>query len=105
MTTTRTDFPAQLSGAAPSADKNLMPGIGGATLTPRGSPIRETLMGDPATNNIEAIARIEREALERRTLVDKMGDAVTGVLGTMTAVLIHVAVIALWVLVNLRIVP
>lgn len=53
-----------------------------------------------AAHNIEAIVALERAALERRSWATRLGDMITSGLGTMTAVFVHIALIAAWCLVN-----
>ena len=60
---------------------------------------------DPAANNVEAIARLEYEALHGRSAAERFSDAVTRFMGSMKFVILHVVVFAAWVLVNLGMVP
>lgn len=60
---------------------------------------------DRAALNINAIAEMEKKALETRTFVTRFGDAITSRLGTMTAVIVHIAVITAWCIVNLNVIP
>lgn len=60
---------------------------------------------NPASGNIEAIVSLERVALERRSWTTRLGDAITSGLGTMSAVLVHAAVIMAWCIINLGFVP
>jgi uncharacterized membrane protein len=59
---------------------------------------------DPTKNNVEAIARLEREALGARTLGERISDAITHTLGSATAVGLHLVWFAVWVVVNLGLV-
>ncbi len=58
-----------------------------------------------ALENIETVARLEQEFLERRTLIDRVGDAVGAFVGTMTFVVLHVVIFFVWIAVNLRLIP
>jgi len=89
-----------ITGTAIASSTPLMP-----KKKPCLQPQCELFTRDPALSNIEAIARLERDALNSRSLVVRVGDKVTGILGTMTAVLIHIAVIATWVMINVGFVP
>ena len=60
---------------------------------------------DPTRNNVETIARLEREALEHRTPGERVSDAVVRLVGTATAVALHLALFATWVAVNLGLLP
>ncbi len=60
---------------------------------------------NPAEKNIRAIANLEHEALNQRTVAERVSDAITRVTGSMTFVILHILAFALWVLVNLNWVP
>lgn len=60
---------------------------------------------DPTRSNVEAIARLEQEALHHRSPGERISDFITRVVGTITVVIIHLLVIALWALINLRLIP
>jgi uncharacterized membrane protein len=60
---------------------------------------------DPTRNNVEEIARLEREALELRTRGERIGDTVTRVAGTFTVVALHLVFVIAWALVNMNLVP
>ena len=60
---------------------------------------------DPTKNNVEAIAELEREALRARSPGERLSDAVTHSVGTATVVALHLLWFALWVVVNLGLVP
>lgn len=60
---------------------------------------------DPTKNNVEAIARLEEEALELRSRGERISDAVTHVVGTFGSVALHLLWFTLWVTVNLSLVP
>lgn len=55
--------------------------------------------------NIRTIARLEREAMELRTLGERVGDAFTRVMGSLTFVVLHVLGFAAWFLINLGLIP
>jgi uncharacterized membrane protein len=59
----------------------------------------------PAHDNIETVARLEKEFLDDRTRFERIGDAIGAFIGTMGFVLIHVVVFTLWVLVNVKAIP
>ncbi|MBI2817575.1 MAG: DUF1003 domain-containing protein [Acidobacteria bacterium] len=54
----------------------------------------------PIIDNIEAVARMEHEFLERRTWSQRTADAIGGLAGSMTFVLLHVTWFTLWFLIN-----
>src|ERR671939_669503 len=60
---------------------------------------------DPTEYNVEAIARLEQEALHRRSVAERLSDTITGFTGSMTFVVMHVVLFVVWVFVNLNLVP
>lgn len=58
-----------------------------------------------AEQNIECVAKLEQDFLERRTMVDRIGDAVGAFVGTMTFVILHLTWFAVWILINTRVIP
>jgi len=60
---------------------------------------------DPTRNNVEAIARLEREALHARSTGERISDAITHTVGTSTSVALHLLWFVAWVTVNLGLVP
>lgn len=56
-------------------------------------------------SNIDLIARMEEKYLHNRKLSDRLADTVGSFSGSMSFVLIHIAVYSCWILVNLRIWP
>jgi uncharacterized membrane protein len=60
---------------------------------------------DPMAYNVEAIARMEHEALQTRSLAERISDRLTGLIGSMTFVLMHVLLFISWGLINLNFIP
>ena len=60
---------------------------------------------NPAVSNIVTVARLEQQFLERRTLVERIGDVIGGFAGSMAFVVIHVVGLAAWFLLNDRVIP
>jgi uncharacterized membrane protein len=60
---------------------------------------------DPTKNNVEAIARLEREALRTRTSGERISDAITHTVGTAAFVGLHLVWFAVWVAINLGLIP
>jgi uncharacterized membrane protein len=58
-----------------------------------------------ARSNIEMVAKLEQQALEQRSRVDALGDAVANFIGSMPFVLVHVFGFILWAVVNSGAVP
>lgn len=59
----------------------------------------------PALENIRAVLELEREFAERRSLSDRIADAIAGFVGTVAFVLCHVLLFAGWTAVNTGLVP
>lgn len=59
----------------------------------------------PAMDNIQAIANVEHQFLEHRTLVQRIGDAIGGFAGSMSFVVIHVVLLTLWFVINDALIP
>jgi uncharacterized membrane protein len=59
----------------------------------------------PVLENIETIARLEMEFLEKRTPLERVGDAVGAFVGTMWFVALHLVWFIAWVLINTRLIP
>lgn len=60
---------------------------------------------ESARKNIEAIARLEQEAMLHRSPGERVSDAITRVIGTMGFVVGHVILFALWCAINLGYTP
>jgi uncharacterized membrane protein len=52
--------------------------------------------------NVRTIADLERAAIERRTLTERVSDAFTRVMGSLTFLVLHVLGLLAWFAVNLR---
>lgn len=62
-------------------------------------------MEHPAKQNLAAIARLEEAHLERRTVGERVGEAIVGAIGTLWFVALQAALIVGWIVVNLGAVP
>jgi uncharacterized membrane protein len=60
---------------------------------------------ESARKNIEAIARLEQEAMLHRSRGERVSDAITRVIGTIGFVVGHVVLFALWCAINLGYTP
>ncbi len=60
---------------------------------------------NPTQYNIEAIAKLEHDALERRTATERVSDVMTKLVSNMGFLLAHLILISGWSLVNLHIIP
>jgi uncharacterized membrane protein len=68
-------------------------------------PLPRRAAENPTQYNIEAIAKLEHDALERRTLTERLSDVMTKLVGNMGFLLAHLIVIACWSVLNLRVIP
>lgn len=62
-------------------------------------------VGDLLTGNVRAIARSRRELARRRTRAQRIADAVTAFLGSMTSVVAHAVAFGTWLVANTGGVP
>lgn len=69
------------------------------------NPLPRRAAANPTQYNIEAIAKLEHDALERRTTTELVSDIVTELVGNMRFLMIQSLLIAGWCLVNLHIIP
>ncbi|HKG22057.1 MAG TPA: DUF1003 domain-containing protein [Blastocatellia bacterium] len=60
---------------------------------------------DPTRSNVDAIVRLEQEALLQRSPAERMSDAITHFTGSVAFVIIHVLLFAFWVAANLSLIP
>ena len=60
---------------------------------------------NPSQYNIDAIAKLELDALNRRTPTERVSDAITKVVGNVGFLLAELVLITGWSLVNLHIIP
>src|SRR5271156_5786190 len=60
---------------------------------------------NPTQYNIDAIAKLEHDALGRRTLTERVSDVVTKLVGNLGFLLAQLTFICGWSLVNLHLIP
>ena len=60
---------------------------------------------NPANPNIEAIAKLEHEALLRRTSTERASDAITKMIGSTAFLLLQVLLVLTWSVINLSLIP
>jgi uncharacterized membrane protein len=61
--------------------------------------------GDPTQYNIEAIVKLEEQALNRRTPTERVSDVVVKFIGSTLFVLLQVLLVVAWSAVNLNLLP
>jgi uncharacterized membrane protein len=69
------------------------------------NPLPRQAAENPTQYNIEAIAKLEHDALDRRTPTERLSDVMTKLVGNMGFLLAHLIVIASWSLLNLHVIP
>ena len=67
------------------------------------SPSDET--SHPTQLNIDAIAKLEHEALHRRTFAEKASDAIARFIGSIAFLLLQVLLLLAWSAINLNLIP
>jgi uncharacterized membrane protein len=60
---------------------------------------------NPTQFNIAAIAKLEEEALNRRTRTERDSDAIVKFIGSVKFLVLHVILVAVWRIVNLGLIP
>ena len=65
----------------------------------------DQISNNPTQFNIAAIAKLEEEALKRRTRTERQSDAVVRFIGSPKFLLLHVILVAVWSTVNLGLIP
>lgn len=69
------------------------------------SPLPRRAAANPTQYNIDAIAKLEHDALERRTATERVSDIITKLVGNVRFLAIQLLLIAGWCLANLHIIP
>src|SRR6266849_9291468 len=69
------------------------------------NPLPRRAAANPTQYNIDAIAKLEHDALDRRTPTERVGDVITKLVGNMGFLLAHLILISGWSLVNLQVIP
>ena len=65
------------------------------------NPLPRRAAANPTQYNIDAIAKLERDALDRRTLTERVSDVITKLVGNTGFLLGQLILISGWSLVNL----
>jgi uncharacterized membrane protein len=60
---------------------------------------------NPTQYNIEAIAKLEQDALERRTAGERISEAIARFVGTVTFLLLQILIVLVWIAINLNALP
>jgi uncharacterized membrane protein len=68
------------------------------------SPSRDDA-ANPTKLNIEAIAKLEHEALHRRTIAERASDAIVKFIGSIAFLFLQVLLVLTWSVINLNLIP
>jgi uncharacterized membrane protein len=60
---------------------------------------------NPAQQNVRTVSRLERDALETRSLAERLSDTLTRAIGSISSVAFHAAFFASWILINTNLLP
>src|SRR5664279_1478870 len=69
------------------------------------NPLPRRAAANPTQYNIDAIAKLEHEAHDRRTSTERVSDVMTKLVGNMGFLLAHLILIFSWSLLNLHVIP
>jgi uncharacterized membrane protein len=69
------------------------------------NPLPRQAAANPTQYNIDAIAKLEHDALNRRTPTERVSDIITKVVGNVGFLLAQLILISGWSLVNLHLIP
>jgi uncharacterized membrane protein len=72
---------------------------------PAGKKLSDQIARNPTQFNIAAIARLEEEALDRRTPTEHVSDAIVKFIGSVKLLVLHLILVAVWSTVNLNLIP
>src|ERR1700720_3989891 len=67
--------------------------------------VSDQIAKNPTQFNIAAIAKLEEEALDRRTATERGSDAIVKFIGSMKFLMLHVILVVAWSTVNLNLIP
>jgi uncharacterized membrane protein len=60
---------------------------------------------NPTQHNIEAIAKLEQDALERRTAAERISEAIARFIGSVAFLLLQILLVLIWSAINLNVIP
>ena len=60
---------------------------------------------NPTQHNIEAIAKLEQDALERRTTAERISEAIAKFIGSVAFLLLQLLLVLTWSAINLNVIP
>jgi uncharacterized membrane protein len=69
------------------------------------NPLPRRAAANPTQYNIDAIAKLEHDALDRRNLTERASDVITKLVGNVGFLIAQLLLISGWCLVNLHVIP
>src|ERR1700730_1363455 len=69
------------------------------------SPLPDRAKTNPTQYNIEAIAKLEQDALERRTAAERISEAIARFIGSVAFLLLQILLVLSWSAINLNLIP
>jgi uncharacterized membrane protein len=69
------------------------------------NPLPRRAAANPTQGNIDAIAKLEHDALDRRTSTERVSDAITKLVGHVGFLFAQLLLIFGWILINLHVIP
>lgn len=65
----------------------------------------DQVSNNPTQFNIAAIAKLEEQALERRTPTERQSDAIVRFIGSIKFLTLHLILVVIWATINLNLIP
>jgi uncharacterized membrane protein len=69
------------------------------------NPLPRRAAANPTQSNIDAIAKLEHDALDRRTLTERLSDVITKLVGNVRFLVVQLLLVSGWCLVNVHVIP
>jgi len=69
------------------------------------NPLPDKAKSNPTQYNIEAIAKLEQDALERRTAAERISEAIARFIGSVAFLLLQILLVLAWSAINLNLIP
>jgi uncharacterized membrane protein len=68
------------------------------------NPLPPRSAANPTGHNIDAIAKLEHDALGRRTPTERVSDVITNLVGNLGFLLAQLILVSVWILINLHVI-
>src|ERR1700691_1529001 len=69
------------------------------------NPLPDKAKSNPTEYNIEAIAKLEQDALERRTAAERISEAIARFIGSVAFLLLQILLVLVWSAIYLKLIP